>query len=103
MVFRFAVYRANLAACRLGSAMDHTALSREVDQNYDYFQRYITSYLPEQIGRYALLRHQEVIGFFDDPGEAAREGARRFSDNIFSIQEVSTAPIDLGLYSYAAN
>lgn len=83
--------------------MDHAALSREVDRNYDFFQRHITTYLPEQTGRYALLRDRKVIGFYDDPGEAAAEGARRFQDNIFSIQEVSTAPIDLGLYSYAAN
>jgi hypothetical protein len=83
--------------------MDHKALSREVDRNYDFFQRHIAAYLPEQTGRYALLRDQKVIGFYDDPGEAAAEGAKRFKDNIFSIQEVSTAPIDLGLYSYAAN
>lgn len=83
--------------------MDHVALSREVDRNYDFFQRHITSYLPEQIGKFALLRDQTVIGFYNDPGEAAAEGAKRFKDNIFSIQEVSTVPIDLGLYSYAAH
>ena len=83
--------------------MDHAALSREVDQNYDFFQRHIATYLPGETGRYALLRHQTVIGFYDDTGEAEAEGAKRFKDNIFSIQEVSTAPIDLGLYSYAAH
>lgn len=83
--------------------MDHAALSREVDENYDFFQRHIASFLPEETGRYALLRNQTVIGFYDDPGEAAAEGAKRFNDNIFSIQEVSTAPIDLGLYSFAAH
>jgi hypothetical protein len=83
--------------------MDHAALSVEVDRNYDFFQRHITDYLPQQAGRYALLRDQHVIGFYDDPGKAAEEGAKRFQDNIFSIQEVSTAPIDLGLYSYATN
>lgn len=83
--------------------MDHVALSREVDQNYDYFQRRIASYMTDQRGRYALVRHCKVIDFFDDPGEAAREGSKRFADSIFSIQEVTDAPIDLGLYSYAAN
>lgn len=83
--------------------MNHSALSEEVDRNYDFFQRHISSYLPEKVGKYALLRDREVIGFFDDPGEAAREGAKRFRDNIFSIQEVSSAPIDLGLYSHAAH
>lgn len=81
--------------------MDRNELSREVDRNYDYFQRHISSYLPQESGRFALIRHQEVIGFFDDPGEAAREGAKRFNDGIFSIQEVTDAPIDLGLYWHA--
>jgi hypothetical protein len=83
--------------------MDHAALNREVDQNYDFFQRQIASYLPQETGRYALLRHRVVIGFYDDPGQAAAEGSKRFTDNLFSIQEVSSAPIDLGLYSYAAH
>lgn len=83
--------------------MDGDALNREVDQNYDYFQRRIASYLPRERGRYALIRHLKIVGFYDDPGEAAREGSKRFADEIFSIQEVTDAPIDLGLYSYASN
>ena len=81
--------------------MDNEALSQEVDQNYDYFQRHIASYMPRERGRFALIRHRKVIGFFDDPGEAAQEGAKRFKDDIYSIQEVTDAPVDLGLYSYA--
>ena len=83
--------------------MDGEALSREVDRNYDYFQRNIASYLPGERGRFALIRHRQIVGFYDDPGEAAREGSTRFPDEIFSIQEVTDAPIDLGLYSYASN
>lgn len=83
--------------------MDYEALSREVDQNYDYFQRRVATYLANEPGRFALIRHRKVIGFYDDPGQAARAGSARFKDNIFSIQEVTDAPIDLGLYSYASN
>ncbi len=83
--------------------MAHDALNREVDQNYDHFQRNVSAYIPGEVGRYALIRHREIIGFFDDPGAAAREGANRFPDDLFSIHEVTDAPIDLGLYTYAAS
>jgi hypothetical protein len=83
--------------------MDRNELNREVDQNYDFFQRNLSSYLEAQSGRFALVRHKKVVGFYDDPGDAAREGKKRFNDDIFSIQEVTDAPIDLGLYSYASN
>lgn len=83
--------------------MDQDALSREVDQNYDYFQRHASAYLPGEIGRYALIRRKRIVGFYDDPGAAASEGKARFVDDLFSIHEVTDAPIDLGLYTYAAN
>ena len=83
--------------------MDARPLSAEVDQNYDYFQRNLKRFIAEQYGRYALLRHRRVVGFFDDPGAAAREGALRFPDNLFSIQEIVDEPTDLGLYSDAIN
>ena len=83
--------------------MDLEKISIEVDRNYDFFQRNLARYVGEHRGQYALVRNRRVIEFFDDPGEAAREGSSRFPDQIFSIQEVTDAPIDLGLYSYASN
>lgn len=83
--------------------MDLDKISVEVDRNYDYFQRNLSRYVGEHRGQYALVRSRKVIEFFNDPGEAAREGSSRFPDQIFSIQEVTDAPIDLGLYSYASN
>jgi hypothetical protein len=83
--------------------VDLAKISVEVDRNYDFFQRNIARYVPEHRGEFALIRGRKVIEFFDDPGEAASEGSRRFPDQIFSIQEVTDAPIDLGLYSYAGN
>ena len=83
--------------------MDLAKISNEVDRNYDYFQRNIARFIRGHRGQYALIRDREVIDFFDDPGEAASEGAKRFPDQIFSIQEVTDAPIDLGMYSYAGN
>jgi hypothetical protein len=78
--------------------MDVRELTVEVDRNYDYFQRHMTEYLPAHYGEYALLRHCEVIGFFEDADEAEAEG-EQFGDGIYSIQLVDPEPVNLGLYS----
>jgi hypothetical protein len=75
------------------------ALRSEVDQNYDFFRRNLSRYLGEHAGEYALLKSATVVDFFEGPGDAYREGLRRFSDKIFSIQRVSSEPAEMGLYS----
>ena len=82
--------------------MQTDALSVEVDRNYDFFQRNLTTFLKDHKGQYALLRHREVLGFYDEPGEAAAVATKQFEDDLFSIQEVTSLPIDLGLYTFAA-
>ena len=81
--------------------MDMARISTEVDRNYDFFQRNIDRFITDHRGEYALIRNREIIDFFDDPGKAASFGTLRFPDQIFSIQEVTDSPIDLGLYTYA--
>lgn len=78
--------------------MDLQQLSVEVDRNFDFFQRRMTDYLPAQFGKYALLRHCEVVDFFKDAAEAEARG-EEFSDGLYSIQLVDPAPVNLGLYS----
>ena len=78
---------------------DHTQ-RREVDENYDAFQRLLGTLLPQQAGKYALMRSREVVGLFDRPGDALDVGETRFADGFFSIQEVTDEPIDLGFWSH---
>ena len=68
----------------------------EIDRNYDFFQRNLKRYLKEHRGEFALLKNAELIDFFERPGDAYRAGLARFSDEIFSIQEVRSEPIHLG-------
>lgn len=81
--------------------MTKSALKTEVEQNYDYFQRNVGRFLKEKPGQYALLRSQKIIGFYPAAGEAYRAGLKRFPDEIFSIQEVTDQPVDLGFMSIA--
>lgn len=78
--------------------MERAELTAEVDRNYDFFQRNMTRFLPEQFGRYALLRHRKIVGFFDDASQAEARG-EEFDDQIYSIQLVDPDPVNLGAFS----
>jgi len=83
--------------------MDRTAQRAEVDRNYDAFSRQLATYLAQHRDDYALMRGGEVIGFFKTVREALTEAGRRFPDGIYSLQEVTDEPIDLGIFSHAGS
>jgi len=85
----------------MASHVDKQKLRAEVDANYDFLQRKLATLLPDHEGEYALLKSRELVDLFARPGDAYREGIRRFHDGIFSIQEVTAEPLDLGFFSYA--
>ena len=74
----------------------------EVDHNYDVFMRQLGDLLPDHRNEYALMREGKILGFFKKPGDAYREGVARFEDRIFSLQEVTDEPLDLGFWSHVA-
>lgn len=82
--------------------MDAVRQKEEVDRNYDVFMRALGSILADHRDEYALMREGEIVGFFAKPGEANRAGVDRYPDGIFSIQEVTDEPIDLGFWSHVA-
>lgn len=80
--------------------MDASRQEIEVDRNYDAFVRILGTLLPDHRDQYALMRDGKIVGFFDKPGEANRAGIELFEDEIYSIQEVTDEPIDLGFWSH---
>ncbi|MGF1550202.1 MAG: hypothetical protein ACFBQW_06685 [Sphingomonadaceae bacterium] len=80
--------------------IDAAKQCREVERNYDAFVRMLAEILPAHRDQLALMRDGEIVGYFDTPGEAYREALKRFPDQIFSIQEVTDEPIDLGFWSH---
>lgn len=83
--------------------MDAQTLSQEVDSNFDFFQRRLSEFLEREAGKFALLRDRAVIGFYPDPGTADQVGHAKFPDGLYSIQEVTDEPVNLGLYSDAGH
>ena len=83
--------------------MDTARQKREVDLNYDAFMRMLGSLLPDHRDQLALMRDGKVAGFYHTPREALEAAAEMFADGIFSIQEVTDEPIDLGFWSHVAS
>jgi len=76
-------------------------IEREIERNFDFFQRNLSAYLPARSGQFALLHDCDCKGFFPTAIDAEREGDRQFPDQVYSIQEVTDAPVDLGFFTYA--
>jgi hypothetical protein len=83
--------------------MDLARQSREVDRNYDAFVRMLTSIIDDHRDQLALMRDGKIVGFFQTPREALEAATEQFPDQIFSIQEVTDEPIDLGFWSHVGH
>lgn len=83
--------------------MDLERQRREIDRNYDAFMRNLGSIINEHRDQLALMRDGIIVGYFDTPREALRAASEQFPDGIFSIQEVTDEPIDLGFWSHVGH
>jgi hypothetical protein len=83
--------------------MDRARQKLQVDQNYDAFVRMLGTILGEHRDQLALMRDGKVVDFYRTPREALEAAVDKFPDGIFSIQEVTDEPIDLGFWSHVAS
>ena len=83
--------------------MSTDAQSQEVDRNYDAFVRQLATILDAHRDQLALMRDGKIVGFFDTVNGALKAADERFGDGLWSIQEVTDEPIDLGFWSHAGN
>jgi len=83
--------------------MDRARQQVEVDRNYDVFNRMLSSIIGEHRDQLALMRDGKIVGFFETPRAALEAADQLFPDQIFSIQEVTDEPIDLGFWSHVGH
>ncbi|OGO17251.1 MAG: hypothetical protein A2Z14_08600 [Chloroflexi bacterium RBG_16_48_8] len=76
-------------------------LLREIEVNYAMFHEKLPDLIPDRRGKFALIRHGEIIEFYDTARDAFLTGQKLFDDDLFSVQEVIEFPIDLGFFSHA--
>lgn len=82
--------------------MNRTASNREkeVEGNLQAFLAQLPNIPLEQRGKFALLHHGKIVGYYDSPADAAAAGSLKYNDKIFSIQQVTDVAVDLGYYSH---
>ena len=73
----------------------------EVDLNFDAFCSMLPDLLQKAPGKYALLHQKKLIDLYDSSIAAFVEGARKFGEQRYSVQEVTQQSDNLGFYSYA--
>jgi hypothetical protein len=83
--------------------MDVQLQKLQVDRNYDAFVRVLGKILEKHRDQLALMRDGKIVGYYGTPREALEAAIAKFPDQIFSIQEVTDEPIDLGFWSHAAH
>jgi hypothetical protein len=74
----------------------------EIDENLDFFTKELPKISSSHLGKVALIRHKSIIGYFDTVVDAVGTGNKLYSDKLFSIQQVTDVPIDLGFFSHAS-
>ena len=83
--------------------MDATAFDAEVDRNFDVFEAALPDLLGSHRGEFALIRRGKLISFHQSESDALSKGRSHFGDGLFSVQEVTDRPVDLGFFSHAVN
>ena len=79
-----------------------TPQKNQVEINYLAFEKKLPELLTLHRGKFALMRDEKIIDFFDTVSDAYVAGKKLFEkDQLFSIQEVVDIPVNLGIYSYA--
>ncbi len=77
--------------------------SYELRQNYDAFLRDLPALIGDHEGQHVVMRHGEVVDFFDSVRDALNGARERFDDDLFSVQKVTGPVADLGWYSRASS
>ncbi len=75
----------------------------EIQNNYRYFQTVVGDLIKEHEDEYALLHNQSLVDTFKKPVDAMMVGMEKFADGKFSVQKITTRPVDLGFLSNASN
>jgi hypothetical protein len=80
-----------------------TDRQREIESNLQFFVGELPKLLATHRGKFALLRHGKIEGFYDTVSDAVGTGNKLFQDRIFSVQQFTDAAKDLGYFSHAVH
>jgi hypothetical protein len=79
------------------------SIQEEVDRNYEAFIKELPNIIRDHRGQYALMKNGRIINYFSTAADARMAAEAFITDGLFSIQQVTDAPIDLGYFNYAVH
>lgn len=78
---------------------------KQVDENYAAFLQRLqdSEFYRQHYGKYALMHDRKIVDLFDSWDDAHKTAKLLYTkaNELFSIQKVDDAPVDLGFYSHA--
>ena len=77
------------------------AAEREVNENYDYYQKMLPEWRDAHLNGHVLIHHQKPMGFFESIRDAIQVGIKDYGMGNFSVQSIENIPVDLGHQSNA--
>lgn len=81
--------------------MNEKMRQEAINKNFEAFKQILPTIIETHRGKFALLKDQEIIEFFDTAKDAFLAGKKLYNDDVFSVQEVTDTFADLGYYSHA--
>jgi hypothetical protein len=72
----------------------------QVKLNYEAFKKMLPSIMNRE-NKYALLRDGELVAIYDTMPDAVTTAQKMFEDDRWSIQRITSRPINLGYRSRA--
>lgn len=79
---------------------ENMAHTDEVEKNYQAFKRLLPDLMKYE-NRHALMRHGKVIGIYSTARDVVLTGRTFYKDGLFSVQKITSRPVDLGYFSHA--
>lgn len=76
-------------------------LKEHIKLNYKAFEQQLPKLLPAYADKFALIRNEKIVEIFDTAHDAYIAAKKLYSDDLFSIQQITATPADLGFFSHA--
>ena len=76
---------------------------QELTNNYNVFRELLPDLSRTHAGKFALMRQGELVQIFDSPADALKFAEAQYSDDLFSIQQITDRVVELGYFSHAVS
>ena len=74
-----------------------------LEKNFQAMSEKMDQYMSIYANKYALMRDGKVVEFYSSWEDAFKTGSLLYNDDLFSVQQVTKTPVDLGFFSHAVH